>query len=173
MLGKLVSTRVLGAVVPALLVAGGVAGASGKLPVFLSDSSTPSTTTSTTVDSTTTTSTTVDSTTTTTTAAPAAPDTPSGSSSPTRGPDVTGPAAFGLCTAYSHGHGAKNGVAFQNLQTAATGAGESVTQFCASATPGGKGASGAGAAGDSTTTTQADSGTGGDSGSTTTTTAAG
>jgi hypothetical protein len=43
------------------------------------------------------------------------------------GPDATGPAAFGLCTAWSHakdsGNAAEKSIAFHNLATAATAAG--------------------------------------------------
>jgi len=50
------------------------------------------------------------------------------------GPDATGPAAFGLCTAFAHlkahGSAAEQAVAFRNLATAAGGAAE-VTAFCA------------------------------------------
>ena len=52
------------------------------------------------------------------------------------GPDVTGPAAVGLCNAFASGQGGTNGgkdnsVAFQNLQQAATAAGQTVDEFCA------------------------------------------
>jgi hypothetical protein len=62
---------------------------------------------------------------------------------PSQGPDPNGPAKFGLCNAYAHGQGGVNGgkfdsVAFQNLQKAATAAGQSVQDFCKGATPGGK-----------------------------------
>jgi hypothetical protein len=62
---------------------------------------------------------------------------------PTRGPDPNGPAKFGLCNAFSQGQGGVNGnknnsVAFTNLQQAAQAAGQSVQEFCKSATPGGK-----------------------------------
>jgi hypothetical protein len=61
------------------------------------------------------------------------------------GPDATGRAKYGLCTAYTHGPTAtnpnsnKNGsVAFVNLQKAAADAGMSVADYCKSATePGG------------------------------------
>lgn len=50
------------------------------------------------------------------------------------GPDATGPAAFGLCTAFAHlkahGSAAEQAVAFRNLATAAGGAAK-VTAFCA------------------------------------------
>ena len=51
------------------------------------------------------------------------------------GPNASGPAAFGLCTAYAHatkhGTAAKKAVAFRNLEKAAGGA-ANVTSFCAS-----------------------------------------
>jgi hypothetical protein len=58
------------------------------------------------------------------------------------GPDPTGPAKYGLCTAYfagsptgqSHKH---NAPPFQNLEDAASAANQSVADFCSSATPGG------------------------------------
>ncbi len=50
------------------------------------------------------------------------------------GPNVSGPAAFGLCTAYAHatqhGTAAQKAVAFRNLEKAAGGA-ANVTSFCA------------------------------------------
>lgn len=50
------------------------------------------------------------------------------------GPDATGPAAFGLCTAYSHakvhGTATQRAVAFRNLAAAAGGA-HSIAAFCA------------------------------------------
>ncbi len=62
---------------------------------------------------------------------PTAPPTPS--ATPV-GPDATGPAAFGLCTAFAHlkahGSAALQAVAFRNLATAAGGA-ANVTAFCA------------------------------------------
>ena len=62
------------------------------------------------------------------------------------GPNASGPAAFGLCTAYAnatqHGNAAQKAVAFRNLENAAGGA-ANVASFCAavahpgaSATPG-------------------------------------
>jgi hypothetical protein len=51
------------------------------------------------------------------------------------GPSASGPAAFGLCTAYAnathHGTAAQKAVAFRNLEKAAGGA-ANVTNFCAS-----------------------------------------
>ncbi len=50
------------------------------------------------------------------------------------GPDATGPAAFGLCTAYSHakahGTASQKAVAFRNLAAAAGGA-ANITAYCA------------------------------------------
>lgn len=48
------------------------------------------------------------------------------------GPDATGAAAFGLCTAYAHsdGHGAEASVAFASLATAAGGA-DKIEAYCA------------------------------------------
>jgi hypothetical protein len=59
------------------------------------------------------------------------------------GPDVFGPARYGLCTALVSGQGGasgqKNGaVAFHKLRLAAGAAGQTVQQFCAGATPGGQ-----------------------------------
>ncbi len=69
-----------------------------------------------------------------------------------QGPDVTGPARFGLCQAESSGQGGTNGgkldsVAFQALATAAGGAGN-VAAYCADTTPGGNAMHGAGTAND-------------------------
>ncbi len=81
----------------------------------------------------------------TTSAAPAVEDTTPPTSatgaSNGAGPDATGPAKFGLCTAYSSGEGVTNGdkadsTAFQALATAAGGA-ANIPSFCADATPGG------------------------------------
>lgn len=51
------------------------------------------------------------------------------------GPNASGPAAFGLCTAYAnatqHGTAAQKAIAFRNLEQAAGGAAD-VTGFCAS-----------------------------------------
>jgi hypothetical protein len=64
------------------------------------------------------------------------------------GPDASGPAKFGLCTAHAnHDAGAGDegtdeavpsdeAVAFRNLVEAAEGAGQTVEEFCADATPG-------------------------------------
>jgi hypothetical protein len=58
------------------------------------------------------------------------------------GPDASGPAQFGLCTAYASGNATTNphshktkSVAFTNLQTAADKAGMSVADYCKAATP--------------------------------------
>ena len=61
-----------------------------------------------------------------------------------KGPNASGPAKYGLCNAFFSGQGGTNGnrdnsVAFQNLQQEAQAAGQSIQEFCASATPGGKG----------------------------------
>ncbi|HZP28511.1 MAG TPA: hypothetical protein VFC99_06140 [Acidimicrobiia bacterium] len=63
-----------------------------------------------------------------------------------KGPDPNGPAKFGLCTAYAAGKGGERGkkhssTAFEALAAAADADGETVAQFCADATPGGKPAS--------------------------------
>ena len=63
----------------------------------------------------------------------------SSGSAPT-GPEATGSARSGLCSAFPGGQGGANGrksdsVAFQNLQKAAAAAGQSVEQFCTGATP--------------------------------------
>ena len=57
--------------------------------------------------------------------------------------DPTGPAKYGLCKAYfagsATGQGHKHGAPpFQALEQAASDANQSVADFCASATPGGK-----------------------------------
>ena len=61
------------------------------------------------------------------------------------GPDPAGPAAHGLCTAYSHaeahGSAAQQAVAFRNLAAAAGGSGQ-VAAYCASAPRPGAGAHG-------------------------------
>ena len=58
---------------------------------------------------------------------------PSATTTPT-GPDATGPAAFGLCTAWAHakahGTNSQQAVAFRNLAAAAGGA-SNVTAYCA------------------------------------------
>jgi len=58
------------------------------------------------------------------------------------GPDASGPAMFGLCTAYASGNATTNShnnntksVAFRNLQAAADKAGVSVADYCKTATP--------------------------------------
>jgi hypothetical protein len=85
---------------------------------------------------------------TTTTTSAVVPDSPTSEPATTdaKGPDPTGPAKFGLCTAFAAGQGATNGgkadsTAFQALANAASTAGETVTEFCAGATPGGRVAS--------------------------------
>ena len=54
------------------------------------------------------------------------------------GPSASGPAAYGLCTAYASSSGspaAARSVAFRNLVAAATAKGETVTAYCAGITP--------------------------------------
>jgi len=62
------------------------------------------------------------------------------------GPDATGVAAFGLCTAYAHanGHAAERSVAFANLATAAGGA-DQIAAYCATIAHPGSSASQTGA----------------------------
>lgn len=74
----------------------------------------------------------------------------SGHSGTAVGPNASGPAAFGLCTAYAnakqHGTAAQKAVAFRNVEKAAGGA-ANVASFCASVPhPGASGASHSGAA---------------------------
>lgn len=64
------------------------------------------------------------------------------------GPDATGPAMYGLCTAWAAGPSTANpnsrkasSVAFSNLQKAADKAGMSVAEYCKDARPGGVGTS--------------------------------
>jgi hypothetical protein len=72
-------------------------------------------------------------------------DGPQGTAGTAKGPDATGSAKYGLCTAYAHGDTATNpdshkndSVAFVNLQKAAAEAGMSVADYCKTATrPGG------------------------------------
>jgi hypothetical protein len=74
--------------------------------------------------------TTTSSTTSTTTAAATAAATAAGG----RGPDATGPAAFGLCTAllaHQRSGADPNGVAFENLDAAAAAAGMATGDYCA------------------------------------------
>jgi hypothetical protein len=77
------------------------------------------------------------------------PDNP-GKSGDATGPDATGSAKYGLCTAYAAGptstnpHSQKNSsVAFSNLQKAADDAGMSVADFCKDAAPQSEGSTGA------------------------------
>ncbi len=54
------------------------------------------------------------------------------------GPSATGPALYGLCTAYaasSGSHASSHSVAFRNLSAASTAKGESVAQYCTGVTP--------------------------------------
>jgi hypothetical protein len=56
--------------------------------------------------------------------------TPSQSASPSQGPDATGPASVGLCTAYQHGGLNPASTAYQALATAAGGA-DGIADYCA------------------------------------------
>ena len=69
---------------------------------------------------------------------------PAGAPSSTpAGPDATGPAAFGLCTAYQHSQAGDRSVAFGNL-TAAAGGADKIDAYCATiAHPGSAAASSA------------------------------
>jgi hypothetical protein len=55
------------------------------------------------------------------------------------GPDATGPAAFGLCTAFTHGGLATSSTAYASLVTAAGGA-NALTSYCATVSAHGKSA---------------------------------
>jgi hypothetical protein len=55
---------------------------------------------------------------------------PTGSSNTGAGPDATGPAAYGLCTAYTHGGLATTSTAYQSLSKAAGGT-DQIKSFCA------------------------------------------
>jgi hypothetical protein len=66
---------------------------------------------------------------------------PSGSNG--QGPDANGPAKFGLCKAYFSGNGGENGKRndappFRNLAEAAEANDQTIEEFCANATPGGR-----------------------------------
>jgi hypothetical protein len=63
------------------------------------------------------------------TAAPATDET-APSPSATQGPDATGPAAFGLCTAFTAGGPSSDSVAYTALLNASSSAG-SITDYCA------------------------------------------
>jgi hypothetical protein len=74
------------------------------------------------------------------TPAPSAPSTaaPSPKPKPSRtagasGPDATGPAAFGLCTAYSHGGLNRSSTAYASLESAAKGS-ANIADYCATIT---------------------------------------
>lgn len=59
---------------------------------------------------------------------------PTSTGSPTStsvGPDATGPAAFGLCTAYTHGGLATTSIAYQSLVKAAGGSASGIAAYCA------------------------------------------
>jgi hypothetical protein len=64
-----------------------------------------------------------------------ASESPDGTKSTPVGPDATGPAAFGLCTAFAHSkshEGAnQHSVAYRSLLSAATDAGQTVEEYCA------------------------------------------
>ena len=68
----------------------------------------------------------------------------SGQQATPNGPDATGPAAFGLCTAYAHakahGSATQKAVAFRNLAAAAGGA-RDVASFCSTVSHPGSSAS--------------------------------
>jgi hypothetical protein len=68
-----------------------------------------------------------------------------------KGPDATGPAKHGLCTAFA-GHANSHSVAYANLQKAASTAGQSVTQFCSGVAPGNGGSDDTGSSGSSEST---------------------
>jgi hypothetical protein len=60
------------------------------------------------------------------------------------GPNVSGPAKFGLCTAAqaNDGHASTHSVAFSNLEKAAAASSETTQQYCAGVIPPSKGTSG-------------------------------
>jgi hypothetical protein len=58
-------------------------------------------------------------------------DAPTGEPAGGRGPDATGPAAFGLCNAWTHGGLSANSVAYASLLTAAGGAADGIAAYCA------------------------------------------
>lgn len=66
----------------------------------------------------------------TATAEPTGSASPSPTPSVTKGPDATGPAAFGLCTAYAAGGLHSTSVAYQSLLAASRTAG-SIADYCA------------------------------------------
>lgn len=71
------------------------------------------------------------------TGTPTGSPTDSPSSHSAVGPDATGPAAFGLCTAWTKGGLATTSVAYRNLETAAGGA-DGIAAYCATVVkPGG------------------------------------
>lgn len=71
---------------------------------------------------------------------PTASPTGSPGSSRAVGPDATGPAAFGLCTAWSKGGLSTTSVAYRNLETASGGAG-GIAAYCATVVKPGNGSS--------------------------------
>ena len=135
---KLLSAKVASGIVAAAVIGGGAATATGSLPASIqapissalshvgisvpnpnTTSGKPSSPTTTTHTSTTTSTTTLH-------------------NSKAVGPNVNKAAAYGLCHAYAatKGNTSANDIAFRNLLEAAGKAGESVTAFCASVTPG-------------------------------------
>ncbi|MHB8438096.1 MAG: hypothetical protein ACYDD4_02910 [Acidimicrobiales bacterium] len=136
MIGKLLTLKTLGIAIPAMaLTAGSAAAATGSLPApaqaaahsVLSD------------------------------VGISVPSGNDSSSSKAVGPDATGSAMYGLCTAYkaNGGHANSHSVAFANLAKAAGGA-ANISTFCANVTPPGKGSNSSndsnGAASDGTST---------------------
>jgi hypothetical protein len=126
----LVSSKIaLGALAVGTLAAGGTAAAyTGHLPAALQESAhsiigapAPASTGVTTATS---------------VAASTATPTPVPSATTPVGPDATGPAAYGLCQAYTHGGLASSSVAYASLVKAANGT-ANITVYCAAvATPG-------------------------------------
>jgi hypothetical protein len=80
-----------------------------------------------------------------------------GDASKAKGPDATGPAKHGLCTAYAAngGHASSHSVAFTNLQNAAGAAGLSVADYCKGVTPGHPASTGSGSTGSAGSTSHA------------------
>ena len=141
MLGKLVSLKAMGIAIPAMaLTASGAAAATGSLPAP-AQSAVHGALAHIGVS------------------VPTGDDTGSGHG---KGPDVTGPAKFGLCNAYSHAnkHAKGHSVAFANLEKAAGGA-ANVAAFCQNATPGNESTSGDTGSTGSNDTTSPNAGTNG------------
>lgn len=139
MRGTRITRRAAVAVVATLLTAGtAAAAAGGVLPSPFEGTSDAVVDSSSTEASTTAAATTVESATTeaSTTADPGAVQAPIVDGSSTTddqvGPDATGPAAFGLCTAWTHGAPKHtDNPAFGALQRAADAAGQSIDDYCA------------------------------------------